>query len=61
LSEIRISIDPLLLKTLDEASGLMEISREELILKILKLWEKSQTLPLHGSDSLCRIDISSSD
>jgi len=46
----------MLLETLDEASSLMEISREELILKILKLWEKSQTLPLHGTDSLCRIN-----
>lgn len=54
--DIRIPKDPDLLKTLDESARLMEISRDELVMKILKLWEKNQTLPLHGTDLLCCID-----
>jgi uncharacterized membrane protein len=44
-----------LISSLHDTSDLMGISREELILKILTLWEKNQTLPLHGSDSLCNL------
>ncbi|PKL60950.1 MAG: hypothetical protein CVV33_00035 [Methanomicrobiales archaeon HGW-Methanomicrobiales-4] len=61
LTEIRISADPMLLTMLDEAAGLMEIRREDLVMKILKLWEKNQTMPLHGTDILCQIDPSSID
>jgi len=61
LIEIRIPADPILITTLDETASLMEISRDDLVLKILKFWEKNQTLPLHGTDRLCHIDSSCSD
>ncbi len=44
-----------LLATLDAAAGLMEISREEMILKILTRWKREQTLPLYGEDKLCSL------
>nr|WP_319540569.1 hypothetical protein [uncultured Methanospirillum sp.] len=44
-----------LLVTLDAAAGLMEISREEMILMILTRWGREQTLPLYGEDKLCSL------
>ena len=46
---------PQLLITLEAAASLMEISKEDLILKVLTRWEKDQTLPLHGEDRLCSL------
>lgn len=53
--EIRITPDPVLLTKIDEAASLMNITRSELVMKILRLWEKKQNLPLNGTDHLCNL------
>jgi hypothetical protein len=55
LVEITIAVSPSLAETLDAAAELMEMSREDMVMKILIRWEKEQRLPLHGKDMLCNI------
>lgn len=55
LVEITIAASPSLVETLDAAAELMEMSREDVVMKILTRWEKEQRLPLHGQDKLCNI------
>jgi hypothetical protein len=61
MTYIMIPIDPVLLHVIDEAADLMEISRDDLVQKILKLWEKNHTLPLHGTDHFCHMNHPRSD
>ncbi len=53
--QIVVPVQVSLLMAIDSAAGLMEISREEMIQKILTRWEREQTLPLHGEDKLCNL------
>ncbi|GEM_PF-3741254 len=53
--QIHVSVPAQLIATLDAAAGLMEISREEMIVMILKRWDREQTLPLYGDDKLCSL------
>ena len=55
LVEITIAVSTSLVETLDAAAELMEMSREDMVMKILTRWEKEQNLPLHGTDKLCNI------
>jgi hypothetical protein len=57
LPEIRMVPDARLLDMLDHSARFMQISREDLVLKILKVWEKKNTLPLRGKNGLCTISL----
>lgn len=55
LREIRIHPDSTLFSMITDSAQYMQISREELVLKILKFWQKNNTLPLEHTDRLCTI------
>ncbi len=54
--EIRIRPDPGLLATLDDTAGLMGLSREELVLVILRYWMKRSAIPRNGKGTLCSLE-----
>lgn len=55
-TEICLQISPALCTALDNTAELMQISREEVTLHILSLWEKKSTIPSPGRDKLCSLD-----
>lgn len=55
-SELHLRINPTLCTALDNTAEMMQISREEVTLHILSLWEKKSNLPSPGKDRLCSLD-----
>lgn len=55
-ADLHLRISPGLCTALDSTAELMQISREEVTLHILSLWEKKSNLPKPGKDRLCSLD-----
>lgn len=55
ITQITIIPDYSLFTLLNQSAEYMQITKEELVLKILKVWEKNNHLPLQGKDRLCSL------